>query len=272
MSMKKRILENKTIIVTGASSGIGYEITKYLLENYLVTVIGISKTLSKINGVFKDFNERFIPLALDVSKKQDWEELKNFIISNEYEIYGIINSAGILPKFCTFKNSNSSEVLDVYSVNFNSILYSAEYILPFIRKTKGIMINITSSSALCPFSMVSAYSSSKVASERFSSILSFEEKEVLVSTVMPGFTKTNIMRNQTFNEKESKLIDKISSRSDKVAKKIVKKSLNGKRRIIIGLDAHMMNFLYKFFPSLAPRFIGWILRKSKIKAFNEIDK
>ena len=270
--MKKRKLDNKTLIVTGASSGIGYEITKYLLTNYSVNVIGISKTPTKINGVFKEFNERFIPLALDVSKKEDWQELNNYIIKTGNEIYGIFNSAGILPKFKAFNNSSASEVFEVFNVNFNSIVYSAEYILPLIRKNKGLMVNITSSSALCPFATVSAYSSSKVASERFSSCLSYEEKEVNVVTVMPGFTKTNIMRNQNLDEKESKLIDKISSKSDKVAKKIVKKSLKGKRRIIIGLDAHMMNFLYKFFPNLAPKIIGWALKKSKIKMFSDINK
>ena len=270
--MKKYKLENKTIIITGASSGIGYEIAKYLLNNYSVKIIGISKTPSKINSVFKEFNERFIPLALDVSSKSDWQELNNYIIKNELDIYAIINSAGVLPKFSAFKNSSSSKVLEVFSVNFNSILYSAEYVLPFIRKNNGLMVNVTSSSALCPFSTVSAYSSSKVASERFSTCLSYEEKNARVVTVMPGFTKTNIMRNQTLDEKESKLIDKISSRSDKVAKKIIKKSLKGQRRIIIGSDAHMMNFLYKFFPNLAPKIIGWALRKSKIKIFDEIGK
>ncbi len=268
--MKKINLNGKTLIVTGASSGIGYEIVKYLLNNYTVKIIGISKTEFKIKSVFNEFSDRFIPLALDVSKREDWAKINNFVIKNDISVYGIINSAGYLPKFTPFTKGLSSEVFKALEVNFNSIVYSAEYLLPLIRKNKGIMVNITSSSALCPFSNVSAYSVSKVASERFSTCLSFEEKEVSVITVMPGFTKTNIMRNQTASEKELKLIDKISSSSEKVAKKIVKKSIKNKRRVIIGFDAHMMNFLYKFFPRFAPKLINFILKKSKIEMFNEI--
>lgn len=268
--MKKKNLNDKTIIVTGASSGIGYEICKYLLDNYTVKIIGISKTESKIKGVFTNFLDRFIPLALDVSNKSAWEYLNNYVINNGIEVYAIINSAGYLPKFLPFSNGGEEEVFNALSVNFNSIVFSANYILPHIRKNKGLMINITSSSALCPFSNVSAYSVSKVASERFSTCLSFEEKDATVVTVMPGFTKTDIMRNQTASEKELKLIDKISSSSKKVAKKIIKKSLKGKKRIIIGFDAHMMNFLYKFFPRLAPKIINYVLKKSKIEMFKEI--
>ena len=268
--MKRRNLNDKTIIVTGASSGIGYEIAKYLLNNYSVKIIGISKTESKITSVFKEYNDRFIPLALDVSKREDWLKLNNYVIENNISVYGIINSAGFLPKFLPFEKATASEVFNALEVNFNSLVYSAEYILPYIRRSKGIMINITSSSALCPFSNVSAYSVSKVAAERFSTCLSFEEKDASVVTVMPGFTKTNIMRNQNMSEKERKLIDKISSKSDKVAKKIIKKSLKNKKRIIVGFDAHIMNFLYKFFPRLAPKMISWFLRKSKVSMFNEI--
>ncbi len=267
--MKKHNLTNKTLIVTGASSGIGYEITKYLLENYSVNIIGISKTESKIKGVFLNFLDRFTPLALDVSIKKDWLYLQNYLITNGVSVYGIINSAGVLPKFKSFKNSNSEELFNTLSVNFNSIVYSAEVILPLIRENKGLMINVTSSSALCPFSLVSSYSVSKVAAERFSTVLSFEETDVSVTTVIPGFTKTDIMRNQEMTKKEVQLIDKISSSSKKVAKKIVKKGLKSKKRVIVGLDAHLMNILYKLFPTSAPKIINFFLKKSKIKMFNE---
>ncbi len=267
--MKKHKLINKTLIVTGASSGIGYEITKYLLENYSVNIIGISKTESKIKGVFTDFLDRFTPLALDVSIKEDWLFLQNYLKENDINVYGIINSAGVLPKFKSFKNSTSEELFNTLNVNFNSIVYSAEIILPLIRENKGLMINVTSSSALCPFSLVSSYSVSKVAAERFSTILSFEETKVSVTTVMPGFTKTDIMRNQEISKSEAKLINQISSSSKKVAKKIIKKGLKGKKRVIVGFDAKIMNIFYKLFPNTAPKIINFFLKKSKIKMFNE---
>ena len=132
------------------------------------------------------------------------------------------------------------------------------------------MINVSSSASLCPFAGISLYSSTKAAVTRFSECIAFENKNVNVVTVMPGFTKTEVMRNQSINEKEKGLIDKISANPIKVAKKILRKASKGKKRVITGFDAHLMNFLYKFFPTLAPRLIGWFLRKSKMKVFEKI--
>ena len=87
---------------------------------------------------------------------------------------------------------------------------------------------------------------------------------------MPGFTKTNVMRSQNATQKEMGIIDKISAPANKVAKKIISKASKGKKRVIIGFDAHLMNFMYKFFPRTAPRLIGWFLRKTKMKIFEEI--
>ena len=266
----KKSLNNKTLIITGASSGIGYDIVKYILNKYNAKIIGVARNFENLLKVKKEFGERFVPISLDVSKIEDFEKLVDFIKENNYEIYGVINCAGVLPKFSLFSSTPREEFFNVLKIKFNSIVYSAEKLLPFLRETNGFMVNVTSSSALCPFAGVSAYSTSKVAAERFSTILSYEEKLVRITTVMPGFTKTNIMRNQNANEKEKKLIDKMSSRSDKVAKIIVKKSLKGKRRVIVGFDAHMTTILYKLFPVSAPKIIGFFLKNSGIKMFKEI--
>jgi NADP-dependent 3-hydroxy acid dehydrogenase YdfG len=67
--MKKFSFDEKTIIVTGASQGIGYEICKYLFENSTSKIIGISRTKSNLDDATNKFNtSRFIPLLLDVSK------------------------------------------------------------------------------------------------------------------------------------------------------------------------------------------------------------
>ncbi|MBO5926525.1 MAG: SDR family NAD(P)-dependent oxidoreductase [Clostridia bacterium] len=268
--MKKLNLHNKMVIVTGASSGIGYEISKYLIENFSVTVIGIARNVANLNRVSREFNGKFIPFAVNVAQKSSWEKITAFLSKNHYDIYGIVNSAGVLPEFLPFSKSSSESLVKIFQINFYSMVYSAEYILPLIRKNSGFMVNISSSSALCPFIGVTSYTASKSAVERFSEALSYEEKSVNVVTVMPGFTKSNIMRSQNAEDKDIALINKISKSPKKVAKKIIKKAVNGRRRIIVGLDAHMMNFLYKFFPSLAPKIIGAVLKKSKLKIFKNI--
>lgn len=85
---------------------------------------------------------------------------------------------------------------------------------------------------------------------------------------MPGFIKTDIMRNQTASDKEKKIIDKISGNCEKSVNKILNRIIRRKRRIIVGADAHFMNFAFRFFPSLAPRLITKILKKSNMRIFN----
>ena len=175
----------------------------------------------------------------------------------------------MLPPFKRF--DENCDYLQVINVNYLSLIYSAKHLLPILNEADNpVMINVSSSSALCPFAGVSIYSASKAAGERFSECIALEDNGVKVITCMPGFTKTNVMRSQNLNDKEQNIIDKISLPATTVAKKILNGAKKGKSRIIVGFDAHLMNFLFKFFPRTAPRLIGWFLKKSKLDLFKDI--
>lgn len=269
--MNKYFNEHTTIILTGASSGIGKCLAEILTANYNAKVIGIGRNEEKLSSVKTMLGNNFTPYKMDVSIKAEWERLSSFLQSEKITPNALINCAGVLPKFSKFNKGVSTDAKAVMDTNFFSIVYSSEIFIPLLKKAKNpIIINVLSSSALCPFAGVSLYSSSKSAGVRFSECLGFENKDILVSTVMPGFTKTDVMRNQNATDKERGVIDKISAPADRVAKKIIKRASKGKKRIIIGFDAHLMNLLYKFFPRTAPRLIGWFLRKTKMKLFEEI--
>ena len=87
---------------------------------------------------------------------------------------------------------------------------------------------------------------------------------------MPGFTKTDILNKQEIPTKEGKIIDFISANAEKVAKTILRKASKNKGRIVIGKDAHFMSFLYRCFPSLAPKIITKFLKKSNFESFKDI--
>lgn len=269
--MNKYFNEHTTVVLTGASSGIGKCLAEILTTKYNAKVIGIGRNEEKLSSVKTMLGDNFTPYKMDVSIKAEWERLSSFLQSEKITPNALINCAGVLPKFSKFNKAVSTDAKAVMDTNFFSIVYSSEIFIPILKKAKNpIIINVLSSSALCPFAGVSLYSSSKSAGVRFSECLGFENKDILVSTVMPGFTKTDVMRNQNATDKERGVIDKISAPADRVAKKIIKRASKGKKRIIIGFDAHLMNLLYKFFPRTAPRLIGWFLRKTKMKLFEEI--
>lgn len=269
--MNKYFNQNKLIIITGASSGIGKSLTSYLIKKYSLTVVGIGRNEENLNSLVKEFNDNFIPFKMDVSQKEEWLKLESYLQTLPNKPSGLINCAGVLPDFLAFEKVKEETVYQVFNVNFFSIIFSCQTILPILKTQQNpILINVSSSSSLCPFAGVSLYSSSKAAVKNFSESLSVEKNGVKVVTVMPGFTKTDVMRSIKRSRKEQRLIDKISLSPDKVAKKIIKKASKGKVRIITGIDAHFMNFLYKFFPKTAPKFLSWFLRKTKLDMFKKI--
>ena len=271
--MKKYDFTNKTAIITGASSGIGYNLTKFLIENYNVKVIGIARNEEKLKKL-QDENEKtksnFTYNAFDVSCLEKWQELLNYLQRENKQVDILINCAGVLPKFKKFEDTALEDLTNVFNVNFLSQVYSTKILLPLIKKSSSpLIINVASSASLCTFGGISMYSASKSALKSFTESLICEEKIRIVS-VMPGVTKTNIFSLQNKDEKALNIVDKIAKSPLKVAKKIIKKVRKNKKRIIIGFDAHLMNFFYKLFPNLTPKIITKILKNSKYKIFEDM--
>ena len=87
---------------------------------------------------------------------------------------------------------------------------------------------------------------------------------------MPGFVKTNIMKNQSATEKDKGLINFFSADATKTSKRILRRVVRRKRRIIVGKDAHFMSFMFRAFPRLAPRFFSWVIKKSGLELFKSV--
>ena len=261
----------KTVILTGASSGIGRSLALRLIRDYDCTVIAIARNeqrLYKVRDELDSLSAKYIPHPFDVSKKESWQNLALELEKSSTYPDILINCAGVLPKF--HSGQSSDEIQRIFDINFFSQVYSAEAMLPLLKANGcGAIINISSSSALCPFAGVSAYCASKSASERYTAALSCES-ELFVACVMPGFTKTDIMVNQGASDKDARLFNKISSDTEKVVSTMLRRLKRGQRRIIIGADAHMMNLLFKFFPRSAPRLITSFLKKTGLEIFREI--
>ncbi|MBQ2810009.1 MAG: SDR family oxidoreductase [Clostridia bacterium] len=262
---------NKTVILTGASSGIGKEMAKRLVNRFNCTVYGVARREELLCAIREELGERFIPTPFDVSIKDEWISLKNRLETEGKGIDVLINCAGILPRFASVENSTSQEFEMAMSVNFLSQVYATEAMLPIIKKsTQGAIISFSSSSALCPFAGVSAYCASKSASKMYFECMARENKDIYIATIMNGFVKTDIMKNQSPTEREAKIFNKVCADLDKTVNKIMRKIRRRKKRIIVGFDAHLMNFLYKFFPNLGPKIISKFLKKTNFEIFKDI--
>lgn len=272
--MSKKWLENSTVILTGASSGIGRDIAKILIEKHNCRVVGIGRNEQKLidfSASLKENSKKFSYRLFDVSELENWVQFSNFLIENNINANVLINCAGMLPCFQTFEKTNLTDLEYVMKVNFMSCTYSIKTLLPLLLKeNNSAIINIASSAALASLPGTSIYSASKSALKSFTECLTIElKKKCYVGLICPGFVRTDIMRNQ-HNKNESKLVNFVSMKSYKMAKKIVKGISKKKKRMVFGFDAKAMDRLYRIFPKLSLRFFNLILKFSRISLFEDV--
>ena len=112
------------------------------------------------------------------------------------------------------------------------------------------------------------YGASKSADKSFTEAISIEHKKQLyIAYVCPGFTSTDLFRNE---EGMSKLVKSVCMPAEKMAKKIIRRLARKKRRIVLGIDAHFMSGLNRLAPRTASSTISGVLKVSKDPMFDKV--
>ena len=196
-------LDGKTVVVTGASGGMGAGIAATLIKKHGCTVIGVArsepKMLKFIEELGPTYAQQFSYKLFDVSVKENWENFYNELVEEGVQVDVLVNNAGILPKFKRFDRYSDEEIERAININFYSCVYSVKTFLPMLLKsTDPGIVNIDSSAALMSLAGTSMYSASKAALKGFTEALREEFRgKCYVGLVCPGFTKTDIFRGQS---------------------------------------------------------------------------
>lgn len=272
--MSKPWIENRIFVISGASSGIG----RLLTEKFIgcgCTVIGIGRSAEKFEKLKNSLGEKSGMLRVkifDVTEKGEWENLAEELREEYGEIDGIINCAGVFPPFKKTTDFSSDEVEKTFKTNFFSAVYATESLFPLAKKSPvASVVNVSSASALASIVGTSAYSASKSALKAYTEIFAEELRgKAYVALVMPGFARTDIFRSQNTSFEQNKLLYKIAMPADKMANKIFKGILRKKRRMIFGADAKLLNFFYGLMPKTTTKLVKKVLKKSKMKLFEDI--
>ncbi len=276
--MSKNWIDNKTVIITGASSGIGKGITEMLIKKHNCKVIGIARNkekTEKFNEELGEYAPNFTYKLFDVSIKENWFEFAEYLKGNDIHPDVLINNAGVLPKFNKTQNYSIEEIESVMNINFYSAVYSIKALLPMILESSTpAIINVASSAALMALAGTSTYSASKAALKSFTEALREDLKgKCYVSVVCPGFTKTDIFRNQDSNTpKGEKMINAISTECDKMVKMIVKGIENKRELMVFGFDAQFMKIFGRLTPVQGGRLFSKVMKMSKLPLFDAVFK
>lgn len=270
--MSRYNLRNKNIIITGSSSGIGREIVKILIEKYDCKVLGISRNEERAIEFAKSLNSlNYSYYCFDVGVEAEWQRFSNYLYDKSFYPDLIINNAGVLPRFCAVSNIDVDVFTNTMQTDFWSAVYCVKYLDEILSRSNDAgIVNISSSSALATLVGTAPYTSAKTALRSFTECYGVEQRgKKFVSVVCPGFTKTDIFRSQKQGINEG-IIGKISTPVEKMARKIIRGIRRKRRRMVFGFDAKIMNFLYKIAPQKSSVLFSWVMKKSKLKLFDEI--
>ena len=271
-------LQNTTVIITGASGGLGKGLAQTLIRDFGCKVIGIARNEQKMRAVKAELGslaDNFTYYLFDVSKEENWVDFAKTLADNNIQPDVLINNAGILPKFDKFGNYTLDYVRFAMDINFYASVYSMHYLMPVIlRSEKAAVINIASSAALCALAGTSVYTASKAALKGLTEAVREEYRdECYVGLVCPGFTKTDIFSNQGDQANAgSKAIDAVSTSCETMVRKIIHGISNKKSLMVYGADAVLMNDGNKLLPVQTSRVSSKVMKMSKMPLFDNVFK
>ncbi len=273
--MKKSWLNNKTIVISGASGGLGFSIAKLLIEKYNCKVIGIARNEKKILNSIESLGDKkanFTYKLFDVSVKQNWIDFASYLVENNVNIDLLINNAGFMLPFAKFEKYSEKEIDDIIQTNFVSVVNSTKILLPLLKKssTPGI-VNISSAAGLSAVVGQSMYCATKFAVRGLTETMQQEyKKQVYIGGVYPGFIKTDILNRQSISDKENRLVNMLMKPLDKATKKVVKRIAKRKKRTVMGFDGHSMSIFGRLFPRFTANLTTKVLKASKLELFKEV--
>lgn len=192
----------KSVLLTGASSGIGFELFKKLsIENCKIAILARSiDKLQNFTSAYKTTNNLILPVYCDVSKKKDVGLAVDKVIDSFGGINIAILNAGIGGRV-SIENFSSEPGEKIIGVNLLGNIYLLEKLLPyFLKKKDGLIAGISSLADTRGFPQSAFYNASKAGFTRLLESLRIELKNygVKIITIRPGFVKTPLTDKNEF--------------------------------------------------------------------------
>ncbi len=247
---------SKVAIITGGSSGIGKALAEVFgNQDYKVVITGRKTTaLEETVKSLKEKNIICLGIQADVSIENDNKRVIDETIKMFGQIDILINNAGIAMR-ALFEEMDLEVMHQVMNINFFGAVYATKYALPYLLKSKGSIIGISSVAGVRGLPARTPYSASKFALNGFLESLRSELilKNVHVLTVCPGFIRSNIRKAAL--DKNAKVKGK-SSRPDKedkmmsaetCAKKVFQAYKKQKKMLVLTGQGIFIFWLNKFF-------------------------
>jgi NAD(P)-dependent dehydrogenase (short-subunit alcohol dehydrogenase family) len=199
--------EKKVAIVTGSSSGIGFEISLMLARNGFITYATM-RDLQKSSTLRSIADKENIPLRcvqLDVTNDMSVKQAIETIVNESHNIDVLVNNAGY-GLSGALEDLLINEIKLQFDTNFFGLIRAMQAVLPIMRSQRsGIIVNISSGLGRFGIATSSAYASSKFAIEGLTESISYELEPFGIRTILvePGIIKTNFIKAAVLGQKST---------------------------------------------------------------------
>ncbi len=185
-------MSNKTILITGATSGIGYSLFEQYSEQG-EQVIACGRNQQQLSSMG---NVAFKTCCFDITDQQAIEEASRTIESLDV----LILNAGNCRYIDDAKHFDGELFADVIQTNLISLGWLLQYLLPKVKKG-GQVVFVSSSATLLPFQRSEAYGASKAGVDYLAKSLKLDliKEEIDVTLIHPGFIKTPLTDKNDFS-------------------------------------------------------------------------
>jgi 3-hydroxy acid dehydrogenase/malonic semialdehyde reductase len=187
---------NKTILITGATSGFGKAIaTRFAQEGYTVCITGRrEKRLGEIKAELeKEYNIKVIALAFDVRDKKQVADAVSKLQEQVRKIDILVNNAGLASGFSTIDEGNVDDWDLMIDTNLKGLLYVTRQIAPMMRAhSSGHIINIGSTAGKMVYKNGNVYCATKFAVEALNQAMRIDllPYGIKVTAINPGMAET----------------------------------------------------------------------------------
>lgn len=194
----KRLFENKVVIVTGASSGIGEAIAREFAANGSKVVLA-ARSEEKLAVIVREIREKNFEASYvktDVTREDDCKNLVEKTVEKYGTVNILVNNAGLSMR-AAFSDVNLKVLHTLMNVNFWGTVYCTKYALPYLVANRGSLVGVSSVAGFHGLPGRTGYSASKFAIHGFLETIRIEnlKKGLHVMIIAPGFTASEIRRH-----------------------------------------------------------------------------
>jgi len=252
-------LDKKTVLITGASSGIGLETARAFGRRGCRVALAARRTekLTALSEDLKKLDVETLILSCDVRDKEQSKNAVEDVVKAWGNLNILINCAGI-SDLQSFDHQNLDRIEDVINTNLLGTLYTTHAALPHMRRSKeGHILNVSSVAGLMGIPWMAAYSASKFAVVGFTEALRRElhGSGIRLTAFCPGTVDTAMAETPLQDEALRKSID--PKTAEETAERIVRAILKEIPEDVYGEVSALQLRIMRFFP----RLVDWAVHR-----------